>query len=205
MNFSALNKKIYSYLGFRTAVSCENIDALIDECVKELERLSHFRYVYKLFDTPPKFLDKQPYSDYLKGNKGVIICVTTLGGEVDGRIKFYGRTDAARAVVLDACAGAYLEELADEYERGLNLNLSYRFCPGYGGSSVEDLKYIFEILKPEKIGLCLTDTNYMLPSKSMAGVIAVGNGAGKSCKNCVIAEHCEYKKEGGTCYGSEKK
>ncbi|MDE5896554.1 MAG: ABC transporter substrate-binding protein, partial [Clostridia bacterium] len=115
------------------------------------------------------------------------------------------RTDAARAIVLDACANAYLEELSDDYERRLHPDLSYRFCPGYGGSSVNDLKEIFRILKPEKIGLSLTESNYMLPCKSMAGVIAVGNSAQKTCKDCAVFEHCEYRKEGGTCYGSENR
>ena len=156
-------------------------DALIGECLEELKTLAHFRYVYRLFDTPPEFLCVQPYTDYLRGSSGVIVAVMTLGGETDRRIKFYERTDAARAIVLDACANAYLEELSDDYERRLHPDLSYRFCPGYGGSSVNDLKEIFRILKPEKIGLSLTESNYMLPCKSMAGVIAVGNSAQKTC------------------------
>lgn len=205
MNFSRLNKSIYGYLGFHSVERNAETDAAIKECLGELEKLAHFRYLYKLFQTPPEFLNKQPYTDYLNGSDGVIIAAMTLGGEVDRRIKYYGRTDAAKAVTLDACASAYLEELSDEYERGLGENLSYRFCPGYGGSSAGDLKYIFGILKPEKIGLSLTESGYMLPCKSMAGIIAVGKSNEKTCKNCVIAEHCEYKKEGGTCYGSAKK
>lgn len=205
MNFSKLNKQIYAYLGFHSKTVTAVADEAISECLEELEKISHFRYIYKFFQAAPEFLQKQPYTDYLKGSDGVIIAAMTLGGEVDRRIKYYERTDAAKAVTLDACASAYLEELSDEYEKGIGENLSYRFCPGYGGSDAGDLKYIFEILKPEKIGLSLTETNYMLPCKSMAGIIAVGNAARKTCKNCIVAEHCLYKKEGGTCYGSEKK
>lgn len=171
-------------------------------CMQELEGLAHFVYDYKFFDSPPAFLNKPPYSEYLKGSRGVIISVMTLGGEVDRRIKFYERTNAVKAVVLDACASAYLEELSDEYEKTIANNLSYRFCPGYGGSDVSDLKYIFEILKPEKKGITLTETDYMLPSKSMAGIIAVGKSAKKSCENCIVSEGCEYRVEGKTCYGS---
>lgn len=205
MNFSEFKKRTYSYLGFRSVGRTPRTDEAIKDCLSELEKLAHFRYIYKFFENPPEFLSKQPYVDYLKGSRGVIIAVMTLGAEVDRRIKFYERSDVAKAVTLDACASAYLEELSDEYERGLNENLSYRFCPGYGGSNVSDLRYIFEILRPEKIGLSLTETNYMLPSKSMAGIIAVGNSAEKSCGSCVLAEHCEYRKEGGRCYVSEKK
>ena len=202
---SSLNKRIYSYLGFRSVEKNADTDAAIAVCLEELEELAHFRYIYKYFQTPPEFLNKQPYADYLKGSSGVIIAVMTLGAEVDARIKFLSRMHPAKSLVFDACASAYLEELSDEYEKGLNLELSYRFCPGYGGSDISDLKYIFQILKPEKIGVTLTQTGYMLPSKTMAGVIAVGNSAQKNCKNCAVFEHCEYRQEGGTCYGSEKK
>lgn len=205
MDFSKLIKRTYSYLGIRSVSRSAETDDLIKNCIKELKTLLHFRYVYKFFEAPPEFLAGQPYADYLKGSSGVIVAVMTLGGEVDGRIRFYERADAAKAVVLDALASAYLEELSDEYESGLGLQLSYRFCPGYGGSSVEDLKHIFRILTPEKAGISLTENNYMLPNKSMAGIIAVGATAQKSCKNCTVYGYCEYRKEGIKCYGSEKK
>ncbi len=205
MNFSKLTEQIYNYLGFHSVNKSSETDAAIAQCLDELKRVAHFRYKYKYFSAPPEFLKKEPYLSYLRGSSGVILAVMTLGGEVDARIKFYSRTDAAKSLILDACASAYLEFLSDDYEKNLGDNLSYRFCPGYGGSSVEDLKYIFEILSPEKIGVTLSDTNYMLPSKSMAGIIAVGGATEKSCKNCIIGEHCEYKKGGVKCYGSEKK
>lgn len=205
MNFSKLNKSIYSYLGYRSVGRNAETDEAISGCLEELEKIAHFRYIYKYFESAPEFLQKQPYTDYLKGSSGVIVSAMTIGGEVDKRIKYYERTNASKAIVMDACASAYLEELSDEYEKGIADNLSYRFCPGYGGSDAGDLKYIFGILHPEKIGLNLTETDYMLPCKSMAGIIAVGNSARKTCKNCILGEHCEYKKEGTTCYGSEKK
>ncbi|MDE6105080.1 MAG: hypothetical protein K2G38_05330 [Clostridia bacterium] len=175
-------------------------DALIAQCLDELKGIAHFRYTYKCFEAAPEFLKRAPYAEYLKGSSGLFIAVMTLGAEADAKIKLYSRTDAAKAIVFDACASAYLEYLSDEYEKGLGDNLSYRFCVGYGGSDISDLKYIFDIVKPEKIGVTLTSANYMLPSKSMAGIIAVGNGAEKSCKNCVIATHCEYLKRGEKCF-----
>ncbi len=205
MDFLQLKKRAYSYLGFRSVGKSDETDGAISECFAELEKLAHFRYIYKFFETPPAFLNAEPYSEYLKGSVGVLISVMTLGGEVDRRIKYYERTNAALAVIMDACASAYLEELSDEYEKNLNLNLSNRFCPGYGGSSTDDIREIFRILQPEKIGLSLTGSNFILPCKSMAGVVAVGKAAKKNCNNCAVFGHCEYRKEGVTCYGSVKK
>ena len=205
MNSSKLTERIYAYLGFHSVEKSGETDAAISTCLDELKEIAHFRYKYKFFNTPPEFLKKEPYTTYLRGSSGVIVSVMTLGGEVDARIKFLGRTHAAKALVFDACASAYLEHLSDEYEKTLGENLSYRFCPGYGGSSVEDLKYIFKILSPEKIGVTLSDANYMLPSKSMAGVIAVGGALQKTCGSCIVADNCKYLKGGVKCYGSEKK
>lgn len=201
----SLKNKIYAYLGYRGVKEGAAVDAAVAECLEELEKLAHFCYIFKRFEALPEFLNKQPYLNYFSGSRGVIVAVMTLGGEVDRRIKLYGRTDAAKAVIFDACASALLEELSDGYEKSLEEDLSYRFCPGYGGSDISDVKYIFEILRPEKIGVTLTETGYMLPSKTMAGVIAVGGGAKKSCKNCIAAQGCAYLKGGNTCYGSEKK
>ena len=205
MNFSRLKQNAYAYLGFRSVVPDESTDAEIDGEFEEVEKFAHFGYLYKHFDTPPEFLNKQPYTDYLTGSTGVILSVMTLGGEIDRRINIYEKTDKRKAVIFDACASAYLEELSDEYERGIADNLSYRFCPGYGGSSVEDLKYLFGILQPEKIGVSLTESGYMLPCKSMAGVIAVGGKHKKSCGSCIMKEHCLYIKEGRKCYVSDGK
>lgn len=200
MNFLKLKKSVYAYLGFHSVAPEESTDAEIDNGIKEVEKLAHFRYSYKYFETPPSFLNKQPYTAYLKDSTGVILSVMTLGGEIDRRINIYGKTDKRKAVIFDACASALLEELSDEYERQIADNLSYRFCPGYGGSGVEDLQFIFGILQPEKIGVSLTESGYMLPCKSMAGIIAVGGKHKKNCGRCVLKEHCLYIKEGTTCY-----
>lgn len=190
-------EKVYAYLG---APSDNSLDGEIYRCLEEAERIAHFRYLYKFFTDPPEFLLKEPYLAYLKGSTGVIIAVMTLGGEVDKKIKLLQRADAAKAVIFDAVASAYLEFLSDGYEKSLGEKLSYRFCPGYGGSDVKDLQHVFGILKPEKIGVTLSDTFYMLPAKSMAGIIAVGGSAEKTCKGCVIAKNCKYLKGGAKCY-----
>ncbi len=200
-SFSELRPRIYTYLGFRGVSSCADADGIIMECLAELEQTVRFRYRHVTFDEPPEFLLKHPYMSYLKGSTGVILAVMTLGAEVDRRIKILSRTDMAKSVIFDACASACLEYLSDEHEKTLGKELSYRFCPGYGGSDVSDIRYIFDILKPEKIGISLTESNYMLPSKSMAGIIAVGKRDKKRCGGCMLLEYCAYRKEGKRCYG----
>lgn len=199
-----MNEKVYEYLGYYGVNRSRETDGVIASCREELERIAQFRFYYRAYETPPEFLLKEPYLEFLRGSRGVVLAVTTLGAETDRKIRYYARTDAARSVVLDAVASAYLERRADEYEKTLG-DLSYRFCPGYGGSSVTDVREIFALLSPEKIGVTLTETNYMLPSKSMAGVYGVGTEREKSCGKCVLLPHCKLRGEGKRCYGSEKK
>lgn len=204
-NFSELKAQVYSYLGFRGVGASEETDALISNCLEELEKCAQFNYLYRAFEEPPTFLNKEPYATFLKNTQGVILSVMTLGAEADRRIAKYMRTDMGRAVVLDACASAYLEQRADAYEKTIGDNLTYRFCPGYNGSSVEDLKDIFAVLRPERIGVTLTEENFMLPAKSMAGVIGVGKHAKKTCGDCFMLPHCKFREEGKTCYSLENK
>ena len=204
MNFSDLRSQIYNHLGFRGVKTSAETDALIMSCLSELEKTAQFNYLYKAFETAPGFLKKPPYEEFLQGCDGVILSVMTLGAKTDRHINRLLRTDMSRGVVFDACASAYLEVRSDEYEKILGDNLTYRFCPGYGGSSIEDLRYIFELVHPEKIGISLNESNFMLPSKSMAGVIGIGKKAKKTCDGCFMLPHCKYREDGKRCYSSEK-
>lgn len=205
MNYSEIKPSIYTYLDFKGVQPCNRIDGLILQCLDELEKIHQFRYIYKIFNTYPDFLQKSPYKEFLNGCTQVILCATTLGAEVDKRIRYLGRADLEKSLITDACASALLEHLANNYEKGLGENLTYRFCPGYGGSDISDIKYIFELLTPEKIGVSLLESNLMLPQKTMAGIIGVGKTAKKSCKDCLLIEQCRYLKEGAKCYSSEKR
>ena len=102
--------------------------------------------------------------------------------------------------VADACASALLEAYADDAEDELGDERTYRFCPGYGGSDVEDIQYILESVKAEKIGITRTESGLMLPQKSMAGIVGLGKKTQKSCGECILKEHCAYRKEGRVCF-----
>lgn len=199
-NYSDLLDNIYNYLGFKNIEKNNDIDELIKECLKEIEELSSFKYRYQEFDYVLDFINKEPYLSFLNGCSGYYIAVMTLGSEIDRRIKFYSKTNLTKMLVFDACASAYLEYKADEYEASLGDDLTYRFCVGYQGSSISDIKYFFNILKPEKIGIELLESNLMIPQKSMAGIIGIGKIAQKSCKICLLEGKCKYIKEGMKCY-----
>lgn len=199
-NYSNLLDNVYNYLGFKNIEKNNDIDELIMECLDEISSISSFKYRYQEFDYILDFLNKEPYLSFLKDCSGYYIAIMTLGSEIDKKIKFYSKTNLTKMLVFDACASAYLEYKSDEYEKTIGNNLTYRFCPGYGGSNIADIKYFFDILKPEKIGIELLESNLMIPQKSMAGIIGIGKNIEKSCKNCLLEGKCKYVKEGMKCY-----
>ncbi len=204
MNYSAVKTSACTYLGFYGALDNASYD-LLDGCLDEILKIHRFRHIEKYYGKAPEFLNKQPYTDYLSGAEGLYLCAMTLGAEVDIHVRRLMCTDMPRAVVCDACASALLEQLSDEYESKLAERVSYRFCSGYGGSSVEDIKPIFRELKPERIGMELLPSGLIAPQKSMVGIVAVGKDEKKSCRNCILLEKCQFRREGVTCYKSETK
>lgn len=146
------------------------------------------------------FLSDTPYKKFLSGTNGYFITCYTLGVDVEKYIKKLRFTDLTKMCIADAVASSYLEYLSDLYDKSLGDNLSYRFCPGYQGTSVKDLKEIFKILNISSIGVELLDTYIMVPQKSMVGIIGIGGTKKKTCGNCMLKGKCQYILEGTKCY-----
>ena len=202
VNYSNIVDLAYTYLGYSNQGRSEDIDKLIDESIKELEEISQFKYIYIDMDYKLDFIKNNPiYEKFLEGTDHYYLVLTTLGKRVDDKVKYYSISDMKKMVVFDACSGAYLEYMADKYEKENFDDLrTYRFCPGYQGTKTSDIREIFKILKPEKIGVTLLDSNLMVPLKTMCGIIGFGAKKNKMCGNCDIKDKCEFRKKGKACY-----
>lgn len=200
INYSKISRQVYTYLGYREMARDEKTDKLIIECLEEIEQISSFQYIYQRFDYILDFLKQEPYLKYLGNSNSYYLIATTLGAVIDKRVRYYQMKDMTKMCVFDACASAYLEYMSDQFELNLGSNLSYRFCPGYQNTDIKDIRNIYEILKANKIGITLLDSNLMIPQKSMIGIVGIDNHAKKSCKDCFLLDKCEYRKDGLTCY-----
>lgn len=195
-----LRKNIYNYLGYRGIEEDPSIDKLIDECYKILKRKAHFRWKHAKFTSIPIDIYKEPYISFLKDCTCFHLTMYTLGDEVDKEIQLLSYYDPLKSFVLDACANAYLEFEADERDKLFGENRTYRFCPGYGGSSVEDIRKIVCPLKYYQLGVRFNECNIMSPSKTMVGIIGIGKKSEKNCDNRFMIDHCHYRKENTRCY-----
>lgn len=140
----------------------------------------------------------------LKSSLRAVIFGATVGTELDRLISRYSGVYPSKSVVLHAFGAERIEALCDAfcswYEAEKGVRLTRRFSPGYGDLSLEVQRDIFRSLECEKrIGLYLSDSLLMIPSKSVtafSGVAEEGQAEDKIskcslCKN----QNCAYRRE----------
>lgn len=197
------------YLGYGTnAVDVQTL-AMISDSFMELETCAEPRHIYRIFALQVQSEDcfsiglnqyqSRNLGKNLRGCEKAIIFAATLGIHVDRLIRKVSLEDMAKAVVLQACAAAMLEEYCDEWQEQIRERIQTegyylrpRFSPGYGDFSIRYQLHFLEMLNADKtIGLTLTE-NYMLnPTKSITAIM----GISKTSQPCHIkgCEECEKK------------
>ena len=115
---------------------------------------------------------------HLAGCKRVILFAATLGAAFDRELQKSTRLSPARAYELQMQGlreiEAFCDALCDELAKELGKALRGRFSPGYGDLPLEVQREIFRVLAPAKhIGLCLSDSCVMTPSKSVTAFVGV--------------------------------
>ena len=117
----------------------------------------------------------------LKDCEKILVFAATLGVGADYLIQKYNRLEMSRAVILQAASAAMIEEYCDQVCEGLKkeyeekgMYLRPRFSPGYGDFSLSCQSAVLDALDAGKhLGIKLTDSFLMMPSKSVTAVIGV--------------------------------
>ncbi len=143
----------------------------------------------------------------LKDSQKVLLIAATLGIYVDKLLRKIQITDMAQAVVFDSMASVAIEQFMDKIEEELKIRykgyyFTNRFSPGYGDYPIEKQRDIVRILNTEKkIGLNLTQSLMLNPTKSVTAVIGLqkspvkgGDGCISKCAKC-NKKDCLYRKE----------
>lgn len=197
-------REIYRYLGLGNHEPDQRTRELTENCVEELFGVispRNFSRSFPLRFLPDGTMDftcftvkSRNLSRNLADCSEVILFAASLGTGPDFLIQRYSRLEMSRAVVLQAAAAAMIEAYCNEVNaelkkeaKGRGLYLRPRFSPGYGDFSLEYQRHLCRTLSAEKtVGITLTDSLLMMPSKSVTAVI----GAGKTACGCV-SEGCE--------------
>lgn len=204
------------YLGYGACEAEKSTFEMIRECFEELDQTAKERIVYRVFELRMQRdgliefgnmqIESRSLSDNLKGCEKVILLGATLGVEVDILMRRCFCTDMARAVVLQACAAAFLEEYLDECQEELSGEMAKegyflrpRFSPGYGDFSILYQRDILRLIDTaRKIGLSMTEGSMLTPTKSVTALIGLSRERKdchrKGCDACEKAD-CRYRRE----------
>lgn len=184
-----MNKtEILHYLRTSSKTDDERLLSLIDECCEEVNRSVSPKTIHRIFDCTVTdnqliigdvvFTSKR-LCENLSGCNRVCVFGATLGTECDRLLRTYAPMDITRSMVLQACLASKIEEVCDSLEDELKaqgLSLRQRYSPGYFDLDITENKKIFDLMEiTKRIGLTLTDTYQMVPTKSVTAFIGIEN------------------------------
>lgn len=209
-------KDTFRYLGYGSSQADEQTLKLAEECWEELERTAVKRSCFREY--PLSFPEDgrmdlgcfQVASRALFKNlehcQAVVLFAATLGTGPDILIRKYSRLQMSRAVVMQAAAAAMLEDYCDRINEEIRENyekqgyyLRPRFSPGYGDFPLDCQPALLAGLDAGKrIGITLTDSLLMAPSKSVTAVMGVASVRSdciiEGCESCGRAD-CRYRRD----------
>ena len=203
-------KEAIRYLGGSGIKLNYRMDALMDECEKEILLKAEPKYLYIEKELPCNGLIKgKDIEKHLYGCEKAVLMCATLGTEIDKVIRINQISDMARAVVLDSFASVAAEQLCNRVNEAIvekysDYYTTFRFSPGYGDYPVEMQNYFLQTLDaPRKIGLT-SNSNYLLvPTKSVTAVIGLSKSPIErkrlGCAGCIARESCQFKRNGEHC------
>lgn len=211
--------EILRYLRVR-GESPENLRAQVETTARELAESLPPKFVYRAF--PLAFgadgaalagsgvtLTGGLAQKMLQGCDTAVLLCCTLGMEFEQRLRALERRDMGNAVILDACGSAWVESGCDAAEREIaarfpGRHLTDRFSPGYGDLPLALQPAVLAALDAQRrLGVHLSDSFLMTPSKSVTAVIGVSDtpqpARVRGCGYCAMREKCDYRKGGTTC------
>lgn len=202
------------YLGFRNGVKPDaEMQQNIDRLTEELQQVITPKSVSEIFDVTVTddsvsfagiTIPSRDLARNLKNCSRVCLFAATLGVGPDRLIARSQVRKMSDALICQAASAAMIEAYCNQIDNGISeeaarsgLYSRPRFSPGYGDCPIEVQTDFTRILNtPKKIGLTLTDSLMMMPSKSVTAVIGLTpvpthHHAG-GCATCTVKD-CAFR------------
>ena len=213
--------EVLRYMGTPPDQAGADLRALAETCAREVISAARPRWAYRVFDLTPQaegvrldcglLLPGEDLKRHLKDCRRAALFCATLSAQVDALIRRAESGDMLRALALDCCAAAAVEEVCDQIEGELQGQFPgcffpFRFSPGYGDLPLTLQGPLLNLLDaPRKVGLCASSTHILTPRKSVTALIGVADhpvtGSLAGCDTCLLREKCEWRKRGMPCGG----
>jgi hypothetical protein len=149
-------------------------------------------------------VESKALANNLRGCTEVFLFAATIGIDVDRLLARNARLSPSKGVIDDALASAAIEAWCDHLNAQLETLaagegrfLRPRFSPGYGDFPLSVQPQLLDVLLTAKrIGLTLTDSLLMIPTKSVTALIGICDtpvSCQHGCETCIRQEHCPYR------------
>ncbi len=178
-NYSEPNYNKNEILRYASSGKTDDVNTLLEQCLKELDGKLSYRVCYCELPLAHHFASYQSklLDAYLANCKSYILFAATLGIEIDRLITKYSKISPSRAHMFQAIGAERIEALCDMFCNDMKsqyISVKPRISPGYGDMPLEMQREVFDILDcPRKIGISLSDSFLMSPSKSVTAFIGV--------------------------------
>lgn len=202
-------REIYRYLGYRGATPDAVVTAAVERAVEWLTETCTFRAVWTRLplreglDFGLGAIESRSLARNLDGCRELFLFAGTIGIEADRKIRREEVSSEAVGVIYDASASAAVEAGCNALNERLRAIveaegkfLRPRFSPGYGDFELEKQGDLLELLSaPKHIGLTLSPSLLMLPTKSVSALIGISDkptGCREVCEGCEKVD-CLYR------------
>lgn len=153
---------------------------------------------------------------HLKDARFAALMACTLGMDAERRLRTTGAQHPLEGAVLDAACSAYVEAAVEQMDQQAKTDAAvhglagnWRFSPGYGDCPLSAQRSIVNTLNATRlIGLTVTPTSLLMPTKSVTAVIGLFDGevhdaqSRPTCNICRMRERCRFRAAHTTCYSS---
>ncbi len=206
------------YMGFGAGVPDSLFLQRIDAMEKELIRTAVPRFVWKseplvsdgdVLSAGGIILAGNDIRAHLEGCTHVIFMAATLSIQTDMLILRTQTRNISDAHILDALAGAGVEQICEKAELLIKeqypeKHMTWRYSPGYGDFPIELQSELAEYLDTQrKIGLTVTETSLMIPRKSVTAIIGIADKPlpekRSGCISCNMRDICNFRRNGVHC------
>ncbi len=215
-------KEVLRYLGHKNQEIDESLNNLIDELIEEVKEYIQPKYTFRIYQIEKRdnviklansnyIFEGGDINRHLAQSNQCSILATTLGSMIENKIKYYQKVNLTKALILDSCATCAIENYTDDIQEKikekaneLDLGITYRYSPGYGDFPINTQKIIIRLLEADKkIGLTVTESNILLPRKSVTAIIGFQDkkiiSVHPGCNTCKNKDICKFAKEGSYC------
>jgi hypothetical protein len=187
------------------------VDRYISRCTTE----ASLKGVYVWRDSVPQESGKEVLIDGERFRVGHIIikelknataftvfAVTAGPGPETLASELMSRGNYLEGFIADLVGSAIVEWAAEQIHRivrtmadAKGMKVTNRYSPGYCSWKVNEQQKLFRLIPPEQCGITLSDSNLMIPVKSVSGIIGIGPGVTFNeypCEVCPM-KNCKYR------------